>query len=219
LAQRRRGAHTRGLTSRRRTSFARLALLAVLVACGGSIAGAPQDAGRTDDATASSSGGSPVDAGAGSFDAHQSSTDAVAAADVTALGDAPFQGNPPTYPSIECPAADGGPATCEPGQYCCIVGNAMQGAQTDTCEPLDASCSGTPVHCAVPSDCEDGKVCCGTEQTVGGITSYVDVSCAASCIGANQRIFCNPLGPYTCPSTAPTCALSSILPGYDVCNL
>ncbi|HEY8086831.1 MAG TPA: hypothetical protein VIF09_03280 [Polyangiaceae bacterium] len=191
-----------------------LPLLALLVGCGGRTVGVP--GGDTADAQAVTDAAVLHDA--------SGVTDAVVVLDATpdasfvdsssadATGDEPATG-----PSVECPG-QGNPATCQPGQYCCIVGDAKHGNQTDTCEPASAPCSGTPVRCAVPADCPTGQVCCGTEQTVGGVTSYLGVSCATTCSGADQRTFCDHLAGTPCPASAPTCAFSSILPGYEVCN-
>jgi hypothetical protein len=44
------------------------------------------------------------------------------------------------------------------------------------------------------------------------------VVCAATCSLTSQRIFCDQSGTNTCPVTAPTCALSTLMPGYNVCQ-
>jgi hypothetical protein len=98
------------------------------------------------------------------------------------------------------------------------VGSAMQGNQTDDCETASSSCAGTPVHCASPADCPSGQICCGTEQTVANVVSYVDVVCASTCSLTNQRIFCDPANPSLCPPNIPTCAGSTLMPGYSVCQ-
>jgi hypothetical protein len=188
------------------------ALLTLLAACGGLAAG-PGDGGSTtrgDAGTSSGGSGAGVDSGASDVTtADGSPLDAASSADVSALHDG-------AVASVSCPQ-DLTPATCNPGQYCCVVGDGHAGTQTDTCEGAGSACAGTPVRCAVPADCPAGEVCCGTQQADAGAVSYVDVSCAASCTGANQRIFCDPAS-NTCPVAHPTCALSTILPGYDVCN-
>jgi len=116
---------------------------------------------------------------------------------------------------------NGAPSTCQPGDYCCVVGTAMQGNQTDTCEPGATPCTGgTPVRCASAADCQNGEICCGTETTDPQtmLVSYTEVTCAATCALTNQRTFCDPTDPAACPSTAPTCGQSSLMPGYTVCQ-
>ncbi|HEY1693995.1 MAG TPA: hypothetical protein VGG39_17630 [Polyangiaceae bacterium] len=212
-----------------------------LAACGG-IAAAPADGGSSSgsggagsgatgsgsggtgassgsSSGGSSSGGANADGGSVGSDAGNpdaTSNDATTsldapASDVVSLPDAPAPA-----PAVSCPQ-DLAPATCNAGQYCCVVGDGHAGTQTDTCQDDAAKCAGTPVRCAVPADCPAPQVCCGTEQTIDGGTSYTDVTCATSCSGANQRAFCDPLD-NTCPIQHPTCAISTILPGYNVCN-
>lgn len=218
-----------------------LALLCVslhaLPACGGITAAAGDGGGPQGNAEAGSGsgGGNPgsgTEAGADSGGRDATTADASAAeaapltdgaspSDATSPSDAASLSDvqvPPDGPlvSVSCPQ-DLVPATCQPGQYCCVVGDGHAGTQTDTCQDDGTACAGTPVRCAVPADCPAGEVCCGTQQTDDGSVSYVDVSCAASCSGAGQRIFCDPMN-NACPVEHPTCALSTILPGFNVCN-
>lgn len=205
------------------------ALVATLaVACGG-LTVAPGDGGASGDGPTGtlsgggSSSGVAVDSSAG--DGSRGSTDAagldaVVVDAITLVDAAAGKEASPTGPAVACPD-ETNPTTCQPGQFCCVVGNAKQGgqgSQTDTCEAAGAPCAGTPVHCAVPADCPSDQVCCGTEQTAGGVTSYVEVSCAWTCTAPTQRTFCDHLAGTPCPASAPTCALSTIMPGYDVCN-
>jgi hypothetical protein len=175
--------------------------------------------GNSGGGSGSSSGGSTVDSGSGGVDSGQSAMDS-AVLDVIGPEDTgPVEEPMPTGPSVLCPM-NGSPATCEPGDYCCVTGNAMQGTQTDNCEPSGTSCTGgTPVRCASPADCPSGQICCGTEQTVGNVVSYIDVVCATTCALSNQRIFCDQMTTDPCPTTAPTCALSTLMPGYNVCQM
>jgi hypothetical protein len=208
-------------------------VIAVLLVggCGGSVAPvAPLDAGTAEDAGAGSgsvfdasaggsSGGTASDSGAGVHDGAPVGTDSGTTIDANAPHDASAtDAPPPTGGAVKCPS-DPAPATCDPGDFCCVVGDATQGAQTDTCEPASAPCSGTAVRCAVGADCPSNQVCCGTIQTVNGVSSYTAVSCADSCTGALQRIFCDQLASNPCPASEPTCSLSTIMPGYNVCNL
>jgi hypothetical protein len=170
---------------------------------GGSGSGSGSSSGGSGGGSGSSSG-SAEDSGSGVMD---SSSD-----DVT-----PVEEPMPTGPSVLCPM-NANPATCEPGDYCCVVGNAMQGNQTDNCQTGGSSCAGTPVRCASPADCPNGQICCGTEQTVDNVVSYIQVVCADTCSLTTQRIFCDQSGINTCPVTAPTCALSTLMPGYNVCQ-
>ena len=190
-----------------------LPLLALLAGCGGRTVAVPGGGAAGDGGATGETGDAQVVTDASVFHDATGVTDADASSPDSTTGD----DGPPTGPSVECPD-QGNPATCQPGQYCCVVGDAKHGNQTDTCEPASAPCSGTPVRCAVPADCPSGEVCCGTEQTVAGVTSYVEVSCATTCSGAGQRTFCDHLAGTPCPASAPTCAFSSILPGYEVCN-
>lgn len=175
---------------------------------GGSGSGSGSGSGG---ASGSSSGGVEEDSGAGVVDSG-------GLADVTEpLDVTPVEEPMPTGPAVLCPM-NGNPATCEPGDYCCVVGNAMEGTQTDNCQSGGSSCSGTPVKCASPADCPSGQICCGTQQTVAGVVSYSNVECATTCSLTNQRIFCNQMAANPCPATAPTCALSTLMPGYNVCQ-
>jgi len=123
----------------------------------------------------------------------------------------------PSGPSVLCPNM-GNPQTCNPGQICCITGSAMQGNQVDTCQPSGQGCSGgTAVRCGSGADCTGGKICCGTQQLVNGMYEYTEVTCAATCAGTTQRIFCDPQN-NTCPAATPTCGQSQLLPGYSVCQ-
>jgi hypothetical protein len=200
-----------------------LSLLALAPACGGALSAnldGKGDSGGGGSGSGNSSSGASMDSGSGGSDAGQAPVDAIAMldgvgpADVTAVEE---QEPPPSGPSVLCPS-NGSADTCDPGQFCCVVGDAQQGGmQTDTCEPAGTSCAGTPVECASPADCPGGQVCCGTEQTVGKVVSYVGVVCAASCAGTNQRMFCDPAS-NACPAAKPTCALSTLMPGYNVCQ-
>ena len=178
---------------------------------GGSGSSSGVSGGGSGGGSGSSSGASGSSSGAAE-DSGSGFVDSGGPDDVTTVEEPP-----PTGPAVLCPM-NGNPATCEPGDYCCVVGNAMQGNQTDNCETGGSSCSGTPVHCASPADCPSGQICCGTEQTVGNVVSYVDVVCASTCSLTNQRIFCDQSGPNPCPPTIPTCALSTLMPGYNVCQ-
>ncbi|HEY6462163.1 MAG TPA: hypothetical protein VIY73_18480, partial [Polyangiaceae bacterium] len=142
--------------------------------------------------------------------------DAPSSFDASAFDVVSLPDGPSTASAVSCPQ-DLVPATCHAGQYCCVVGDGHAGTQTDTCEDDGVKCAGTPVRCAGPPDCPAAQVCCGTEQLVDGGAYYVEVSCASSCSGTSQRVFCDPLN-NTCPVEHPTCAISTILPGYDVCN-
>jgi hypothetical protein len=201
----------------RGSPFAISALAAALLAihCGGTVRGAHAgDAGTEDSAVDSASSSPTPDSGQPPADA-TAPGDAIESQDVT-----PIEEPPPSGPAVECPSANGTPAKCPPGQLCCVVGNPANGGnQTDTCQPLGAPCAGTPVRCAVAADCPSGQVCCGTEQDDGGVVSYADASCATSCTPPNQRTFCDQTAAVSsCPASQPTCALSMLLPGYDVCN-
>jgi hypothetical protein len=214
--------------------FACLPLLALAPACGGALSSSPDGkgdaggggsgAGSGDGSGSGGSGGgssgsgASMDSGSGGSDAGLAPVDAVAVLDGTGPADVTAVDEPPpSGPAVLCPS-NGSTDTCAPGQFCCVVGDAKQGGtQTDTCEPAGASCAGTPVECASPADCPGGQICCGTEQTVGNVVSYVSVVCAASCAGTNQRMFCNQQS-NTCPVASPTCALSTLMPGYNVCQ-
>jgi hypothetical protein len=131
--------------------------------------------------------------------------------DVTPIEEPP----PPTGPTVACPM-NGTPATCQPGDICCIAGDPMLGTQTHTCEQPAGVCTGTKVTCTVPTDCPMGQMCCGTEQTTGTTAMYTGVSCATQCNGANMRIFCS--SNTDCPAQTATCGASTLLPGYMVCQ-
>jgi hypothetical protein len=130
----------------------------------------------------------------------------------TGTGDEPT----PTGPAVLCPMG-GSPATCQPGDFCCVTGDAMQGTQMDNCQTPAQSCSGTKVHCAATADCPANQVCCGNQQQVMGVFTYTEVSCAASCASTTQRIFCDPAA-NDCPQQTPTCGQSQLMPGYNVCQ-
>jgi hypothetical protein len=195
-----------------------LALAAAITlasACGGTLSSEPGtkvDAGSGGDTEGGGADATSSDSGAVESDGGTAPLDAVAVIDVVT----PVEEPAPTGPAVLCPA-DGGATTCDPGQFCCVIGNAKQGVQTDTCEPAGTACAGTPVTCAKAADCPVGQVCCGTQQTVGNVVSYVDVTCAASCTGNDQRAFCDQTA-NTCPPATPTCALSTLMPGYNVCQ-
>jgi hypothetical protein len=209
---------------------ASLPLLALAPACGGALSSSPDGKGDAggggsggggsgeSGSSGSSDSGASMDTGYGDGDARLAPVDAVAALDGTGPADVTAVDEPPpSGPTVLCPS-NGSTDTCAPGQFCCVVGDAKQGGtQTDTCEPAGTSCAGTPVECASPADCRGGQICCGTEQTVGNVVSYVSVVCAASCAGTNQRMFCNQQS-NTCPVASPTCALSTLMPGYNVCQ-
>ena len=201
-------------------------VIALAPACGGA---QPIDFGGSGSGSGSGGGsgsGSGVtpeqDSGSGVVDSGQPvldtglTLDAIEPADVTPVEEPP----PPTGPSVSCPM-NGAPATCNPGDYCCVAGSAMQGNQTDTCEHTGTTCSGgTPVRCFSAADCSGGQVCCGTEATDPQtmLVSYTEVGCAASCTGTAQRIFCDPATTGACPAATPVCGQSQLLPGYTVCQ-
>jgi hypothetical protein len=165
-----------------------------------------------------SSGGALSDSGSSGSDAAVAPRDAASGLDAAGSADtAPTGDSSASGPSVLCPS-NGSEDTCAPGQSCCVVGDAKQGGtQTDTCVPGGTPCAGTLVECARAADCPSGQVCCGTQQTAGGVVSYVGVVCATTCAGQNQRVFCDQLA-NTCSPSTPTCALSTIMPGYGVCQ-
>jgi hypothetical protein len=167
----------------------------------------------------SSSGAVPQDAGT-VVDSGPGTPDSSATVDSSEPMDvAPVEEPPPTGPAVQCPM-NGQPASCQPGDYCCVTGNPMQGNQTFDCQHGSSSCTGTKVHCTVPSDCPSGEICCGSETTTTTGTTYTEVTCAAACAGTNQRIFCDPSAQTSpCPMQTPNCAPSQLLPGYDVCQM
>jgi hypothetical protein len=121
----------------------------------------------------------------------------------------------PAAPAVLCPM-QGQPSTCNPGDYCCVTGDASQGPQTDTCEPSGQSCSGgTDVHCSATADCPTNYVCCGLKDSTG--TMYTEVACRQSCNGTSQITFCDPAA-MDCPQATPTCVQSQLLQGYSVCQ-
>jgi hypothetical protein len=130
----------------------------------------------------------------------------------TGTGDEPM----PTGPAVLCPV-QGSPSMCQPGDICCITGDPMQGTQMDNCQTQGQACAGTRVRCAMKADCPGAEICCGTEQTVTGVVSYTEVTCATTCASTTQRIFCDPAG-NDCPAATPTCGQSTLLPGYNVCQ-
>jgi hypothetical protein len=134
--------------------------------------------------------------------------DTGAPADVSTVEEPP----PASGPSVLCPM-NGSPATCEPGDYCCVVGSAAQQDQTDNCQPSGKSCSGASVRCAKKTDCPTGQVCCGT---IPNGTAYTEVACATTCTGLTKRTFCDPSA-NECPVTT-MCLGSQLMPGYSVCQ-
>lgn len=123
----------------------------------------------------------------------------------------------PTGARVLCPMK-GIPATCDPGQDCC-VSTSGTGNQTDTCQTPGTHCNGAVVSCSSSSQCPNGEVCCGTETTNGGTPMYVQVSCATACVsqgGQTKVTFCDPQKPQ-CPNGL-QCAQSSVLQGFYVCR-
>ncbi len=208
---------------RRSVSPVLLLLAAVAPACGGAVgsslldgtrevdAGTPQG-GDSGPATRDSGAGQPVDAWTPPGDSGGGVIDTGAPVDVFTQ---PETG--PTGPAVVCATANSS-QTCAPGQICCITGD-PQNVQTAVCDNDKQSCQGTVVSCATQADCPGGQICCGSQQTVNGVTIYTDLSCAQSCNGQNQRVFCDPnQQPSACPQWAPSCGPSGLLPGYSVCQ-
>jgi hypothetical protein len=207
-----------------RILIACIAGVALAPACGGAVTsvlgpggGEQGDSGGT---------GGPVDSGTtaidtgstGPVDSGTTTVDVVTSIDSsTPVDSAPVDEQPATGPAVLCPDM-GSPMSCQPGEICCIQGDPTQGMQTDTCEAPNQGCTpGTRVRCAMTADCPTGDVCCGSETTVAGVTTYTEVSCAKTCTGTTQRIFCDPQV-NDCPPQTPTCGQSQLLPGYNVCQ-
>ena len=170
----------------------------------------------------SSSGGTTAeDSGSGPVDSGQPVVDSPAPLDVSEpIDTSPVEEPPPSGPSVACPM-NGAPATCDPGDYCCVMGDPTQGTQTDMCQASGTSCAGgTTIRCASPADCPSGQVCCGTETTDPNTNTvmYTQVTCAASCTGTSQRTFCDSSASGNCPAATPVCGQSQLLPGYTVCQ-
>ena len=117
---------------------------------------------------------------------------------------------------VLCPEDGDTTMTCDPGQICCVTGNAQDG-EMDICQSSGSGCQGTTVNCAASADCDANEVCCGTESTSGGSVTYTDVSCAKNCTQSNHFQFCDPTA-NDCPLTHPACTPSSVLSGYSVCE-
>jgi hypothetical protein len=108
---------------------------------------------------------------------------------------------------------------CQNGDICCVVPptGLFQTTPTYTCQGPNATCSGTPVHCASAADCGHGQVCCGTENVGIISTTYTDVSCQNGCSGTTHVAFCDPAAP-VCPQATQRCQMSTVITAYGVCR-
>jgi hypothetical protein len=120
----------------------------------------------------------------------------------------------PTLPPVYCGAAPM-PACPVPGEECCV--NAPTGGITTyACISSSDPCANTPVSCDKADDC-GGLICCGTKNAAS--TGYKSVSCAATCNGTLQVVFCgSDMGAKSACPYGYMCKASTLLPGYWVCD-
>jgi hypothetical protein len=202
------------------SGLAALALAVLAAAWGPACGGAPASiSGALDGATSSGSSGSGS-GGPSSSGGHGSSgldaasgLDAPGADDVVIADDTGLDGtaSEAAVASVTCPGAFSMTTMCMQSEVCCVT--SLLGAQSGSCTAKNA-CMGTAVQCSGASSCPGQQVCCGVES-IGITTMYTQVSCAASCTGANHYQFCT--AGDSCPQGT-TCRASTILTGFTVCR-
>ncbi len=122
--------------------------------------------------------------------------------------------------SISC-----GSAMCtQPGQVCCVTFNGQGGggAQDEACSASATDCTsmmGTALECTSSSQCPQGQVCCGINDNGYTTVSCQAITCSGNLMGGGHYVqFCDPNVPNDCPSSAPSCQMSTRLSAVYVCQ-
>jgi len=118
-----------------------------------------------------------------------------------------------TCSSKPCAAAEvsvacDGMEDCAPTQKCCRV-DAFGAGTSYGCRD---TCSGSNVACGGPDNCPGTDVCCLSVPLVGSASS----TCATACSGLGLYLMCRTNA--DCPAATPTCADSTALPGFRICQ-